>query len=942
MSGNSTGPPLARTDHPLYMALKSKLRNSKSFLNIFSYNVRSLFPKMAELQSFLSPSLFHVLAFNETWLKCSTTNGMVSFDGFRCFRNDRFRTTGGGVALYINKCFKATLVGKSKPGATVEYVLVSLRCSGVSVLVGSVYNPRGGSVIDDVAIFLNFLCVESLEYDHCIIAGDFNIDILKPNQPDVAKYLDVLQSFSISPFPVNPEITRPNYVTGSGSCIDHMLTKFPEKVAILEISPSALSDHSSLSMSYCVKPPAPVDRFINFKNLNLINIEFLQNQISLLNWADLYVIPDVDERVNILTSYINHLYDVCVPVTRKFIPDARTPWMTLEICDAIRQRDSLSRRQPAHFEAASQKVKHLIRKEASRVEQKNFDPSLPPKVLWNNFRRLGLAESADSSLLGIPVEDFADFFSNIAAPSVVVPPIPDQQDVDGFSFRHIDTAECLEAFAGIKSNAVGLDGISIKFLRVLLPFISEHIRHIFNHAITCSVFPSSWKQVIVRPIAKVSSPSNLSDFRPISITSVLSKAFERVINDQIQSYVNREGLLSDLQSGFRRGHSTTTALVKVTEDLRLAMVEGKATVMVLLDFSKAFDCVNHQLFLFRLITRYRFDSSSSKLVASFLADRSMSVEVDGLRSSSRAVLSGVPQGAVPSPLFFAMFLDLLHSVIRHCKFHFYADDLQIYLSGNKNDIDGIIARVNEDLAAIFGWSVENGLKLNASKTQAMLISNAAQVSPLSSLNLGGDILEWKDVVVDLGLLIDSKLHFDRQVTKICSKVYGALHRLRLLKFLTPKAVRLKLCKALLIPQFLYCEVIWSGIRSMDLDRLEVAFNSCTRYVFGIRRRERLSTARTFLLEIPFRLFFDYRVVSFFFRLILSKCPVYLFSNLRRLGERTGNYDFPEPYHDGSVLARGIRLYNQLKPDIKNSCSVAAFERRVFAQYKKNNSSSNIN
>jgi Reverse transcriptase (RNA-dependent DNA polymerase) len=936
MADNGAGPPLASADHPLFLALRSKLRNSRNFLNVFSYNVRSLFPKMTELRSFLRPSLFHVLAFNETWLKSSTTNGMVSFDGFSCFRNDRARATGGGVALYISKCYKATLVGKSKPGATVEYVLVSLRFTGVSVLVGSVYNPRGGSVVDDVEIFLNFLCVESLKYDHCIIAGDFNIDILKPNQPDVVKYLDVLQSFSFSPFPVNPEVTRPNYVTGIGSCIDHIITKFPEKVAIFDVSPSALSDHNSLSMSYCVKPPAPLDDYKWIKDLNLMDIDFLRNQISLLNWADLYVTPDVDERVNILTDYINYLYDSCVPPKRILIPDARTPWMNFEICEAIRQRDSISRRhQSAQFRAAAQKVRQLIRREAGRVEQKNFDPSLPPKVLWRNFRRLGLAESPDSNSLGLSVESFADFFSNITVPPVVVPPITDQLDVDGFSFRHIDTAECLEAFAGIKSNAVGLDGISIKFLRILLPFISEHIRHVFNHAITCSVFPSSWKEVIVRPIAKVSSPANLSDFRPISITSVLSKAFERIMNDQIQNYINREGLLSDLQSGFRRGHSTTTALVKVTEDLRLAMVEGKATVLVLLDFSKAFDCVNHQLFLYRLVTGYRFDSSSTKLVASFLADRVMMVEVDGHRSSPRAVSSGVPQGAVPSPLFFAMFLDFLNLVIRHCKFHFYADDLQIYLSGDKNDIDGIVSRVNEDLDAIFRWSVENGLNLNASKTQAMLISNAAQVSPLSDLLLGGVVLEWKDVVLDLGLLIDSELHFDRQVTKICSKVYGALHRLRLLKFLTPKAVRLKLCKALLVPQFFYCDVIWSGIRSMDLDRLEVAFNSCTRYVFGIRRHDRLSTKRKFLLKISFRLYFDYRVVSFFFRVILSKCPVYLFSDLRRLGARTGNYDFPVPYHVGSVLARAIRLYNHLSPDIKNSCSVAAFERRVFALYEQN-------
>jgi hypothetical protein len=129
-----------------------------------------------------------------------------------------------------------------------------------------------------------------------------------------------------------------------------------------------------------------------------------------------------------------------------------------------------------------------------------------------------------------------------------------------------------------------------------------------------------------------------------------------------------------------------------------------------------------------------------------------------------------------------MFIDSLRFVIRHCQFHFYADDLQIYLSGDKNDIDGITARVNEDLEAIFRWSAETGLTLNASKTQAMLISNDSPVSPLPNLFLGGVLLDWRDVVLNLGLLIDSKLLFVR---------HGALHRLRLLKFMTPKVVRLK-------------------------------------------------------------------------------------------------------------------------------------------------------
>jgi hypothetical protein len=126
--------------------------------------------------------------------------------------------------------------------------------------------------------------------------------------------------------------------------------------------------------------------------------------------------------------------------------------------------------------------------------------------------------------------------------------VPTASDVVGnFSCRNIDLNECLSAFGSITSNVVGDDGISVKFLKLLLPFICCHVMHVFNHAITSSVFLSMWKVAIVRPVAKVGTPSGPSNFRPISVVSV--------------------SLLSDFQFGFWRGHSTTIALVRVTEEI---------------------------------------------------------------------------------------------------------------------------------------------------------------------------------------------------------------------------------------------------------------------------------------------------------------------------------------------------------------------------------------
>jgi hypothetical protein len=117
------------------------------------------------------------------------------------------------------------------------------------------------------------------------------------------------------------------------------------------------------------------------------------------------------------------------------------------------------------------------------------------------------------------------------------------------------------------------------------------------------------------------------------------------------------------------------------------------------------------------------------------------------------------------------------------------------------------------------------LLLNPNKSQAILISTSAVVMVLPSLFLGTEEIPWCDAVTVLGVVINGRLHFDRKVTKVCSRDYTTLHILRLLKFLTPKRVRLKLCKTLLLPFFFYCDVIFSNRSSVDSRRLKVAFNS---------------------------------------------------------------------------------------------------------------------
>jgi hypothetical protein len=178
-------------------------------------------------------------------------------------------------------------------------------------------------------------------------------------------------------------------------------------------------------------------------------------------------------------------------------------------------------------------------------------------------------------------------------------------------------------------------------------------------------------------------------YRPISILPALSKALELVMRDQIVSFCDRRGIISEFQSGFRPGHSMTTALLKVTGDISVELERKFFTILVLLDFSKAFDTISHNL----LSQKFNFLFNLSDFAVRF----------------------------VQLPRVFHGVLSFHFSSIYCSRYHIYADDLQIYLSGPMVDAELVLERINAVLLTISDWSLRNGLRLNSQKSRAMSI-----------------------------------------------------------------------------------------------------------------------------------------------------------------------------------------------------------------------------
>jgi Reverse transcriptase (RNA-dependent DNA polymerase) len=281
----------------------------------------------------------------------------------------------------------------------------------------------------------------------------------------------------------------------------------------------------------------------------------------------------------------------------------------------------------------------------------------------------------------------------------------------------------------------------------------------------------------VLPIPKISSPTAFSEFRPISLLPCLSKSFEILMAQQMDDHANAYSLVTPYQSGFRKHHSTTTAILKITEDLRSNLEEGQATIFVLLDFSQAFDTVVYELLTCKLSSEHNYSADSKKLLGSYVSGRWQLVRLGASDSDVGRVTCGVPHGLVLGPKSFSFYINSVSRVIINCAFHIYADDLQLYKSCSVENFQQYIDDVNSDLARVHAWAKSNGLLLNPTKSQVIVVYRGKKEVPTPSLSIGPNSIKVVPKVVNLGFTINEFLSPSDHIATVCQKVYTGYYGL---------------------------------------------------------------------------------------------------------------------------------------------------------------------
>ena len=318
--------------------------------------------------------------------------------------------------------------------------------------------------------------------------------------------------------------------------------------------------------------------------------------------------------------------------------------------------------------------------------------------------------------------------------------------------------------------------------------------------ISQSSYPQNLKLADVTPVFKKENPLEAKNYRPISVLPTVTKIFERLIQKQTLDYISQ--FLSPLLCGYRKGFNTQTALLHLIEKCKIMLDKNGFAAAILMDLSKAFDTINHELLISKLHA-YGFDKSSLNLVLSYLKDRKQRVKINTTFSPWVELGCGVPQGSVLGPMLFDIYLNDLFLFLSATDICNFADDTTLF-ECNEN-IEKVIQKLESSSELVILWFENNFMKVNTEKCHFLV---SGQKHEHLWTKVGENIIWEKNEVKLLGLTIDNDLKFDTHISKICSKANQKLSILTRMKtFLSFKQRRI-IFKSFFESQFKYCPLIW--------------------------------------------------------------------------------------------------------------------------------------
>lgn len=835
---------------------------SVTMLDIYYQNVRGMRTKTEDIFKNVLLTSYDIIAFTETWLNPNISNGEFLDPRYVVYRRDRLsskvsKKDGGGVMFAVNNKIKSTRIKNWESDLEDLWLSVELNINNCNKKIALCLIYMSPPIKhDSLQSFLNNVNNVLNYVDDVVILGDFNLSFIDWNRKDdeihlsPSNYENSLGFLLVDFLSVNELHQCNNSLNADGKVLDLVLTNISN--GIVTKPNDLLSKLDSYHPNLLITIP-----FSNINQLkskhrsgnNFFKADYdgILNYLKNNNWYDTFhKCVDVNERVD-------SFYGVLQCVIDKFVPKysskkSKYPsWYTNSLIRALTEKEKYRQKYRKHKNPRDRLTFELLRARCHTLIDNCYhnykckiENDIPknPKVFWRFIKdkRRGDSSipsemfmndqvaSSGTEIANLFADQFVSVFSQNSAPLNSTP----------YSFSGIDSViktikfteqEILNKLRHLDaSKGPGPDSLPPSFIKRCSHVLALPLQYIFNSSLEEGIFPNLWKSAKIVPVLKKGDPSNVKNYRPISILSCFAKIFESLICPVITLHIDK--IITPNQHGFKTGRSVETNLVEFVSDVTLALDKRLEVDAIYTDFSSAFDKVDHSL----LLAKLEYNGIHGSLLnwfSSYLARRSQILVVNGYESYPYYAVSGVPQGSHLAPILFSLFINDIADDIHHCKYLMFADDLKIYRTIRSSE-DAIL--IQHDVDRIERWCNSNLMKLNVQKCSHIRFSRKIQ-SKADSYKINGITIESVKEVRDLGVIMDDKLNFRSHIDSIVNK------SARLLGFLKRstkgfKLVRTKivLYNALVRSHLEFASVVWSPHYAVHSQRVESIQRAFTKHL----------------------------------------------------------------------------------------------------------------
>ena len=908
-------------------------------------NVRSIVGNTTAVLEHIADMKCDICLIQETFLREASQAKLQEIRdyGWNILSDPRKHRTGGGIGVLFRDYIRMKAnekITKFKSFQVMETILYGF---SEEVRFSNIYRPP----YTKKARFTEAMFLEEFEeyLDDVVgkpgmlfMGGDFNFHMERPDDLYPKKLLELLADNNL--FQCVPLI--PTHEEGGTLDLFIMGPEAKDLAKDITVTPGGTpSDHHLVSLDFDIKRVSHIKspNIMEYRDFSSIDIEAFKEDVKLSDLGAKSFDCGVDEAVSLYNEVLTSLMDKHCPVKKRTIKKKYAPWIGEELQNLRRKRRRAERAK--NKGTGSKEVYKTLCREFSALEFvercKYKKASLKKsagdtKSLYKKLNRLlGKSNSVlpNSENMDKLAEEFKEFFSNkvetiresiieeaslntddyptddISSTEKVIPPL------DSFQIPSLE--DIVTLVKDLPNKFCSLDPIPTFLLKACIDDIAPILWYIVSESLKNAEDPSDFKKAIIKPTLKKDNLDSdiLKNYRPVSNLSVASKLLEKVVLDQLNAHIEVHKLHSSMQSGYRAMHSCETLLVKMVDDIRFEIDIGRIVVVMLLDLSAAFDTIDHDVLLKKLLHDFGVTGSALRWFESYLKGRSFCVKTGSALSSFLELIFGVPQGSLLGPILFILYIkDIQRIAERHgLQIKLYADDTQLYISFHPKspaEYHDLVTKAESCLADIKEWMTKNFMKLNESKTELLIIGKPLVLKSNSfdlSLSVGSAVVKPTEIKsetwISLGVKLDNSLTMERQINSVKQKCYFTLNNMRTIRFYLDTETKIMMVKQLIIMRLDNCNALYINLPKKRLKKLHSILNSCIRFIYSIKDLQ-LDLIHLYKEShiLPVHLRINFKVCLICFKIINGLAPQYLeglvtldIPNNARPGTRT------KPFHD---------------------------------------------